>query len=110
MRERATRMAVSCGRIPDTRQCAIPRVAEQFGMHLETFGLRARQDLPRSVRPPLVHPVRTGDPEAPRFPAVPRGSRRFPAVYGGSGAASSRAFVVLGALDWTRRRAANIAS
>ncbi len=42
LRERATRMAVDARKDPSTRSGAIPRIAEQLGMHPETHVRCAR--------------------------------------------------------------------
>ena len=52
LRERATRMAVELRADPETRAGAIPRVAEQLGMHRETLRSWVRQaEIDGGVRP-----------------------------------------------------------
>ena len=52
LRERATRMAVDARKDPATRSGAIPRIAEQLGMHRETLRNWVRQaEVDGGVRP-----------------------------------------------------------
>ena len=52
LRERATRMAVDARKDPATRSGAIPRIAEQLGMHPETLRNWVRQaEIDGGVRP-----------------------------------------------------------
>ncbi len=52
LRERATRMAVDARKDPATRSGAIPRIAEQLGMHPETLRNWVRQaEIDGGLRP-----------------------------------------------------------
>jgi transposase len=52
LRERATRMAVEARKDPATRSGAIPRIADQLGMHRETLRGWVRQaEIDEGVRP-----------------------------------------------------------